>query len=535
MVAVAAITFTGDNWNEDKTITVTGIANEMDNEDKTVTISHEVSGGGYDDVAAAAVTITVTDDDALPGVPTLSVAVPNDAHDKLSASWSPPAEVNPAITGYDLQWFLGGELVDEMMLDDSVTDYDITGLSAGVLYEVKLAAINNVGVGEFATQTATTKSRNDAPSFVGDATRSVAENSVGNVGDALTATDPEGDDLTFIKSGGAREFNVAEDGQISVANGAVLDYETTASYTITVAVRDNKVNVAGVDNGDDDTDDDDTITVTINITNVAENPTLTVTGDTEVAEGDTLTLMLIATDQDDGADFTYSDNVDFGELNNNVFTWTPNFNSVGNYEIKFTVTDNTNLTATETITITVTDTPVNIIVTPATVTVDEAGGIATYDVSVSAVADGGTVTVAIASDDTITLSHSELTFDNTTPKTITVTGINDNTDNDRTTTITHTASGAGYAATATVTVTLTDDDDAGVTVTPQELTVDENGGTETYTIVLDTKPEAMVTVTPTATGDADAVVVTPTTITFTADKSRRRNALEQTANDNGYR
>ena len=175
------------------------------------------------------------------------------------------------------------------------------------------------------------------------------------------------------------------------------------------------------------------------------------------------------------------------------------------------MTDDDGLTDSKLVTITVTDTPVTIMVTPATVTVDEAGGIATYDVSVSAVADGGTVTVAIASDDDdITLSHNELTFADTTPNTITVIGVNDDIDADRTTTITHTASGVGYDATAMVTVTLTDDDTAGfMVISPPPLA---EGDSVTYTIKPTSEPSGLVTV---AMTSADTMIATVTpAITF---------------------
>ena len=102
---------------------------------------------------------------------------------------------------------------------------------------------------------------NEAPSFPFTITaRSVAENSPEgtNVGRRVTATDPEGDTLTYTLSG-PTEFEIVSDtGQIRVAAGAVLDYETTDTYTVTVTARD-----SGNSTG--------TITVTISLTDVAEN------------------------------------------------------------------------------------------------------------------------------------------------------------------------------------------------------------------------------------------------------------------------
>ena len=94
--------------------------------------------------------------------------------------------------------------------------------------------------------------------------RTVAENSPAGTGIALpvTATDPEGDPLTYKLSDGAGDlFDIdTETGQLRTK--APLDYETTNSYTITVEVRDSKD-----PEGEPDQRRDDSITVTVNIVN----------------------------------------------------------------------------------------------------------------------------------------------------------------------------------------------------------------------------------------------------------------------------
>ena len=60
-----ALTFSTGNFSTPQTVTVTGVDDLVDNpSDRTATISHAVTGGGYDDVAAASVTVTATDDDS---------------------------------------------------------------------------------------------------------------------------------------------------------------------------------------------------------------------------------------------------------------------------------------------------------------------------------------------------------------------------------------------------------------------------------------------------------------------------------------
>ncbi len=91
-------------------------------------------------------------------------------------------------------------------------------------------------------------------------------------------------------------------------------------------------------------------------------------------------------------------------------------------------------------------------------------------------------------------------------------------ESDETVTLGFTNLPTGYAAgtQATAAVTIVDDDTAGVTVDPEDLDVNE-GGSNTYDVVLDSKPAGNVTVTITKTGASSAdVSFAPTTpLTFT--------------------
>jgi len=82
----------------------------------------------------------------------------------------------------------------------------------------------------------------DQPGSPGTVRRYVAENSAGGtrVGDPVTATDADGDTLTYALSGSNAFVIDAASGQIRVASGAVLDYETANSYSVTVSVSDGK-------------------------------------------------------------------------------------------------------------------------------------------------------------------------------------------------------------------------------------------------------------------------------------------------------
>ena len=86
---------------------------------------------------------------------------------------------------------------------------------------------------------------------------------------------------------------------------------------------------------------------------------------------------------------------------------------------------------------------------------------------------------------------------------------------DRRASVTHSATGGRYDLTGvdTVAVAVTDDDVAGLTVAPASVTVDETGGTATYTVVLTAKPTADVTVSPTSS-DTSAATASPRSLTF---------------------
>ena len=72
----------------------------------------------------------------------------------------------------------------------------------------------------------------------------------------------------------------------------------------------------------------------------------------------------------------------------------------------------------------------------------------------------------------------------------------------------------GVAGPADVALTIEDDDERGVTVSETELGIDE-GGTGTYTVVLDSEPTASVTVTPSRSSGSGDVTVSGA-LTFTA-------------------
>ena len=168
---------------------------------------------------------------------------------------------------------------------------------------------------------------------------------------------------------------------------------------------------------------------------------------------------------------------------------------------------------------------VGIAVSPTSLTTNEAGGAATFDVVLTSQPTAN-VTIPIASSDLTegTVAPAMLVFTPASwnvPQTVTVTGVDDLvTDGNQTYTIVLSpavSSDTTYAGIDPhdVTVVNIDDDIPGFVVTPTSgLVVTEFGDTDTFTIALTTRPLANVTVTLTSS-DLTEGTVQPAAVTFT--------------------
>ena len=149
---------------------------------------------------------------------------------------------------------------------------------------------------------------NGAPSFVDgeSVVRSVPEGTAagGNVGSAVTATDPDNDSLTYSLSGpDASLFGiVAASGQLVVGSGTVLDYESgPTSYRVVVSVHDGKDPSGGVDSAIDDS-----IDVTIEVTDVDEALVLTGLSSVSYAENGIVPVAVYVASHPEGATVSWS-------------------------------------------------------------------------------------------------------------------------------------------------------------------------------------------------------------------------------------
>ncbi len=160
-----------------------------------------------------------------------------------------------------------------------------------------------------------------------------------------------------------------------------------------------------------------------------------------------------------------------------------------------------------------------------TATVDENGGTDTFTVALNWQPSSDVVlNVSSSATGEATVSPSQLTFTNgnwDAPQTVTITGVNDDFLATNSVTISVAVNDAlsddvfDGQPDQTVAVTCTNDDGAGFTLSKTTATVGENGGTDTFTVVLNAKPTSNVVLTLVSSNTFEATV-SPATLTFTS-------------------
>ena len=194
--------------------------------------------------------------------------------DAVTPHWTPP----PAVT-YTIYRNANPTPIAEDLTELQYSDPAVT---RGDTHTYQVAAVVNGGEATW-SGLVTVTAPNQTPVFVDGASaeRFIAENTTGNIGLPVAATDSDDTTLTYNLGGAdAADFSFdTSTGQLQTQ--AALDYETKASYEVTVSVRDN----LAVD-GTADMETDDEIPVTITVTDVNEAPAFDVSTTTlSVAEG----------------------------------------------------------------------------------------------------------------------------------------------------------------------------------------------------------------------------------------------------------
>ena len=163
---------------------------------------------------------------------------------RITVTWTNP--VSQVLTIHMDVEQSGGREVQHFQATPSTSTtshtFDVSGLDPSTQYTAyagfSSAPSSDAGS---ARTTFTTNAPNRPPAFPSaTATRQVQENAPAGeaVGAPVTATDPDGDDLTYTLTGSTDFEIVAGTGQIRVAPGASLDFENRATYTVTMIARD---------------------------------------------------------------------------------------------------------------------------------------------------------------------------------------------------------------------------------------------------------------------------------------------------------
>ena len=227
----------------------------------SVTVRAQDGKGGS---ATIAVTITLTDENETPGrpdVPTITASTLN----SLSLRWTASTNSGSAISDYDVQYREAGGNFTDWPHTGTNMNTTITGLTANTRYEIQVRARNAQGVSNWSRSATGTTTANQSPAFSEgtNTTRSIAENTGAgqNIGNPISATDSDGDRLTYSLQGrDASDFTIISgSGQLRTRSGETYDYETKDSYSVTVRAQDGKGGSA-------------TIAVTITLTDENEPP-----------------------------------------------------------------------------------------------------------------------------------------------------------------------------------------------------------------------------------------------------------------------
>ena len=205
---------------------------------------------------------------------------------------------------------------------------------------------------------------NSAPVFptAEDGQREVREDFTAGtpIGDPVEATDHNNDLLTYSLSGSdATSFTIdANTGRLRLAQDVILDYERKRTYRFTVRVTDG----ANQDDVPDDDRVDDTNSVTVSVTDVSEAPVITGEAEREFRENGTSSVATYSARDPEGDTITWSVDdahsfviTDRGQL---YFVEPPSFEDGDTYQVTITATDDDGtipLSASLNVTVTVTD------------------------------------------------------------------------------------------------------------------------------------------------------------------------------------
>ena len=457
-----ALTFTPSDWDTAHTVTVSA-AEDADAEGDAATVSHAVSGADYGSVAAADVAVRVADNDTASTEVRLSLSQDALAEGAGSTTITVRAALDAAPRTADTPVTVsvgaGGDGAVEGTDYGTVADFALT-IDAG----------ETTGTATFALAPVDDGLDEDGESLTIGGTTTASGLSV--TGTTLTIEDDDTRGVTVSETA----LPVPEGGTATYT--VVLDSQPAGDVTVTPSRS----------GGDADVTVSGALTFTPSDWDTAQTVTVSAAEDAD-AEGDAATVSHAVS----GADY--------GSVTAADVAVAVADNDTASTEVRLSLSQDALAEGAGSTTITVTG------------TLDSAARTADTPVTVSVGAGGDG---AVEGTDYGTVADFALTIDageTTGTATFALAPVDDGLDEDgESLTIGGTTTASGLSVTGT-TLTIEDDDTRGVTVSETALPVPE-GGTATYTVVLDSQPAGDVTVTPSRSG-GDADVTVSGALTFT--------------------
>ncbi len=466
----ARLTFTPSNWDTAQTVTVSA-AQDADAVNDAASIAHAVvaasSANEFDLVTVAGVTVTVTDDDTA-GVSvsetTLTVAEggnrtytvvlnlqpTSDVVINVTKSSSPDVTVSPASLTFTPANWNTPQTVTVSAAQDADAVDDAAAISHAVVASRSANEYDNVSIAGVAV---TVTDDDTAGATVSASTLTVAEGGSGAYTVVLDVQ-PTSDVVISVTRTGSSDVTLDTDTGTS-GNQTTLTFTTanwSTAQTVTVAAAQ-----------DADAVDD------------AASITHAVVASRSADEFDAVNIagVAVAVTDDETAGVSVSETaLEVAEGGSGSYTVRLNTQPTSNVVISVTKTGSTDVTL---------DTDTGTSGNQTTLTFTPANWDTAQTVTVAAAQDADAVNDAASIAHAVDAARSANEYDN--------------------------------VMIASFAVTVTDDETAGVTVSETTLTVAE-GGSATYTVVLDAQPTSDVVIGVTKTGSTD-VTVSPATLTFT--------------------
>ncbi|MCY4323427.1 MAG: fibronectin type III domain-containing protein [Gammaproteobacteria bacterium] len=244
--ANGTLTFSAGETRKNITVRVQGDTQIENNETFTVTLSNLTGNGTLPSPATATGTI-VNDDQpsaTVPDAPRTLTATAS-GREQINLSWSAPSSNGgAAISGYRIEVSLdAGRNWRPLVANTSNTrtNYSHRNLAPRSTRHYRVTAINSVGRSAVSNTASATTASNSVPIFAATSyERRVNENTPSNraIGSPVTASDPDGDSLTYRIGGtDAAAFRVtASNGQLRTSR--TLNYEAKSTYQVTVSAED---------------------------------------------------------------------------------------------------------------------------------------------------------------------------------------------------------------------------------------------------------------------------------------------------------